>query len=93
MIRMQNIALRRGSQLLFESVSRNIYPGEKIGLIGDNGSGKSSLFAALLGEISLDQGDLQLPAATRISHVAQETPDNDRSGCKNSLVLELKKGS
>ena len=79
MIKMQNIALRRGSQLLFEKVSRNIYPGDKIGLIGDNGSGKSSLFAALLGEISMDQGDLHLPAAMRISHVAQETPDNDRS--------------
>lgn len=85
MIRMQNIALRRGSQLLFEGVSRNIYPGEKIGLIGDNGSGKSSLFAALLGEISLDQGDLQLPAATRISHVAQETPDNDRSALEHVI--------
>ena len=79
MIRMQNIALRRGSQLLFEKVSRNIYQGDKIGLIGDNGSGKSSLFAALLGEISVDQGDLYLPAAMRVSHVAQETPDNDRS--------------
>ena len=85
MIKMQNIALRRGSQLLFENVSRNIYPGEKIGLIGDNGSGKSSLFAALLGEISLDQGDLQLPAATRISHVAQETPDNDRSALEHVI--------
>ncbi len=85
MIKMQNIALRRGSQLLFENVSRNIYPGEKIGLIGDNGSGKSSLFAALLGEISLDQGDLQLPAAMRISHVAQETPDNDRSALEHVI--------
>ena len=79
MIKMQNIALRRGSQLLFEKVSRNIYPGDKIGLIGDNGSGKSSLFAALLGEISMDQGDLHWPSAMRISHVAQESPDNDRS--------------
>ena len=85
MIKMQNIALRRGSQLLFENVSRNIYPGDKIGLIGDNGSGKSSLFAALLGEISLDRGDLQLPAATRISHVAQQTPDDDRSALEHVI--------
>ncbi len=79
MIKIDNLAIRRGDQLLFENVSQNIYHGDKIGLVGDNGSGKSSLFAAFLGEIHIDRGALDLPAAMRIAHVAQETPDNDRS--------------
>ena len=79
MIKIDQLAIRRGGQLLFENVSQNIYHGDKIGLVGDNGSGKSSLFAAFLGEIHIDRGRLHMPSAMRISHVAQETPDNDRS--------------
>ena len=79
MIKLQNIALRRGTQLLFDNVTQDIHDGEKVGLIGDNGSGKSSLFLTLLGEVSIDQGDLYLPSAMRISHVAQETPNDQRS--------------
>ncbi len=79
MIKMQNIALRRGARLLFEAASQDIYDGEKIGLVGENGSGKSSLFAMLMGQISIDQGNLALPASMRISHVSQQTPDNEMS--------------
>ena len=78
MIRFQNISLRRGTQLLFENVTEDIHDGQKIGLIGDNGSGKTSLFSTLSGDISVDTGDLYLPQSTRISHVAQETPNNAR---------------
>ena len=74
MIKMQNIALRRGARLLFEAVSQDIYDGEKIGLVGENGSGKSSLFAMLMGQISIDQGDLALPAS--IAHFPCFTADS-----------------
>ena len=79
MIKLVDISLRRGPYLLFEDVSLDIHDGEKIGLVGDNGSGKSSLIAMMLGEIGADTGDYNLPADTRIAHVAQETPSNDRS--------------
>ena len=79
MIRLTDIALRRGRQLLFENVSLDLMPGEKIGLVGDNGSGKTSLLLMLKGDISQDQGDVELPRNTRISHAAQETPDDSRT--------------
>ncbi len=79
MIKLSDIALRRGKYLLFEQVNLDIHDGEKIGLIGDNGSGKTSLLRAMLGEIGADVGDLIIPADMRISHVAQETPDTQQS--------------
>ncbi|MEM7195804.1 MAG: ATP-binding cassette domain-containing protein [Pseudomonadota bacterium] len=79
MIKLSNIALRRGTQLLFERVSLDLHPGEKIGLVGDNGTGKSSLFDLIRGELHSDTGDITLPPDLRISHVAQETPSSDQS--------------
>ena len=79
MIRFSDVAVRRGRHLLFEGVSLDIHDGEKIGLVGDNGSGKTSLFMAMLGEVSVDGGDLVIPRNTRKSHVAQETPSSDQS--------------
>ena len=73
MIRWTGLWLRRGVKLLLEDVSAVVHPGEKVGLVGANGSGKSTLFALLRGELAPDQGDLSIPAAWRIAHVAQET--------------------
>jgi len=85
MIRFKNISLRRGSYLLFDNFSTDIHDGEKIGLVGDNGTGKTSLFFTLLGEIAIDQGDMELPESIRISHVDQQTPDNQRSAMDHVL--------
>ncbi len=85
MISFRDIALRRGTQLLFEGVNFDLHDGEKVGLVGDNGSGKTSLFSMLLGEIHSDLGDLQLPRGIRIAHVAQETPNNDSSALDHVL--------
>ena len=85
MIKFQNLALRQGKQLLFESVNQDIHDGEKVGLAGDNGTGKSSLFQAILGEIHSDQGEIILPRDMRISHVAQETPNNAQSALEHAL--------
>ncbi|GHU08548.1 ABC transporter ATP-binding protein [Betaproteobacteria bacterium] len=74
MICFRNLRLARGARTLVEGASVQIFPGWKVGLTGANGSGKSSLFALLRGQLTPDQGDLELPAAWVIAHVAQETP-------------------
>lgn len=73
MITITNMSLNRGNRSLFSDASLAIQPGYKVGLIGTNGTGKSSLFALLLGELEADRGKVMLPARLRISHVAQET--------------------
>ncbi|HRH81569.1 MAG TPA: ATP-binding cassette domain-containing protein [Thiobacillaceae bacterium] len=79
MIRLQSLTLIRGTKPLLEGADLALNPGEKVGLIGANGSGKSSLFALLRGELHPDAGDADFPAAWRIAHVAQETPALERS--------------
>ncbi|HET7198462.1 MAG TPA: ATP-binding cassette domain-containing protein [Burkholderiales bacterium] len=79
MIRLSNVTLRRGVKALLEGADVALNPGERIGLIGANGSGKSSLFALLRGELHADRGEVDLPGHWRISHVAQETPALERS--------------
>ncbi len=74
MIRISNLTLARGGKRLLEDAALTIHAGHKVGLIGANGSGKSSLFALLRGEIDADAGDASLPPAWVISYVAQEAP-------------------
>ena len=70
--------LIRGTKVLLEAADVALNPGEHIGLIGANGSGKSSLFALLRGELHADKGDVDFPPHWRIAHVAQETPALER---------------
>ncbi|PWF24845.1 ABC-F family ATP-binding cassette domain-containing protein [Corticimicrobacter populi] len=79
MIRFQQVSLARGVKPLLEKVDLILNPSDKIGLIGANGAGKSSLFALLRGELHTDQGDLSYPPNWRVAYVAQETPALDRS--------------
>jgi ATP-binding cassette, subfamily F, member 3 len=78
MIRFINVSLMRGTKPLLESVDLTLNPGDKIGLIGANGAGKSSLFGMLRGELHADQGEIDFPAKWRMAYVAQETPALDR---------------
>jgi ATP-binding cassette subfamily F protein 3 len=73
-IAFRNFALRRGGRLLLDGVDAALHDGWKIGVAGRNGSGKSSLFAAILGEVEADAGALDVPTGLRIAAVAQETP-------------------
>jgi ATP-binding cassette subfamily F protein 3 len=73
MITFRNFALRRGGRLLLEGVDAVFLDGWKIGVAGRNGSGKSSLFAAITGAVEADAGALDVPAGLRIASVAQET--------------------
>ena len=74
MIQFRNLTLARGGRRLIEEASLQIHAGWRVGLVGANGSGKSSLFALLRGELHADAGDCEMPAAWRIATVAQETP-------------------
>lgn len=74
MIAFRAFALRRGGRLLLEGVDAVLHDGWKVGLAGRNGSGKSSLFAAIMGGVEADAGALDVPAGLRIASVAQETP-------------------
>jgi ATP-binding cassette subfamily F protein 3 len=74
MIAFRNFALRRGERLLLSDVDIALHAGARVGVIGRNGCGKSSLFAAIQGEVEPDRGDIDLPNRMRLASVAQETP-------------------
>jgi len=77
MIKLNQLSIRRGARLLFESANLTVHPGQKVGLTGANGTGKSSLFALLRDELHADHGSVSIPVAWVIAHVAQETPAVD----------------
>jgi ATP-binding cassette subfamily F protein 3 len=79
MIRFLSVSLMRGTKPLLEGVDLTLNPGDKIGLIGANGAGKSSLFAMLRGELHADLGEIDFPAKWRMAYVAQETPPLERA--------------
>ncbi len=79
MIRSAGLIVRRATQLLLEDAAFVIHPGERIGLVGRNGCGKSTLFALMRGEIDADGGDLHIPESWRMASVAQTISDTDRS--------------
>ena len=77
MLRLLDAALARGTHVLYEHVTLTASDGERVALIGENGCGKSSLFAAVLGELSLETGEIEASAAERIAHVAQSVLETD----------------
>lgn len=78
MLQLNQIELRRGAKLLFENASLQAHAGQRMGVIGVNGSGKSSLFALILGQLDADAGQLQLNPRDVIAHVAQESPHSEQ---------------
>jgi len=85
MIRIEELTLRRGIKVLLDKASVVLQPGEKVGLVGANGAGKTSLFALLLGQLHPDGGDFSMPNGWRISHVAQETEATSRSALEHVI--------
>ncbi|MCG7657281.1 ATP-binding cassette domain-containing protein [Wielerella bovis] len=79
MIELKNLTLQRGTKVLLNQANATINPRQRVGLIGKNGTGKSSLFALIKGEISQDSGDCQIPKTWKLAAVAQETPALDVS--------------
>ncbi len=78
MLNLVNLSLRRGPQLLIADASLSVHAGERVGLVGANGSGKSSLFSLIRGELQPDAGECRLPPRLVTAHVAQETPPDPR---------------
>jgi ATP-binding cassette subfamily F protein 3 len=79
MIILKNVVLRRGSKVLLGDASVALTPGEKVGLVGRNGAGKSSLFAMLNGTLHEDGGEFSIPAQWRMAQVAQDMPETEQS--------------
>ncbi len=77
MIQLKNLTLRRGTKVVLEGASLTLNPGEKVGLVGRNGAGKSSLFALLTGKLQADAGDAEVPAHWQVAEVAQDMPETD----------------
>jgi ATP-binding cassette subfamily F protein 3 len=77
-ITVRNVTLRRGAKVVLEGASFTLNPGEKAGLVGRNGAGKSSLFALLTDRLHADAGDVDLPPKWRIGEVAQHMPETDQ---------------
>jgi len=74
MLRLEQLSLRRGVRELLHDVTCTIHAGQKMGITGANGTGKSSLFALIRGELHADGGNISIIPGTVIAHVAQETP-------------------
>ena len=86
MITLKNVVLRRGAKVILDSASVTLNPGEKIGLVGRNGAGKSSLFAMLNGTLHEDGGEFFIPSQWRMAQVAQDMPETEQSA--TSYVIE-----
>lgn len=79
MIYINNLEIMRGTNTLLKDATATIYPHKRVGLVGRNGCGKSTLFAAIKGELSPESGEIIIPNGWVISSVAQETPGLDKS--------------
>ncbi len=77
MIVLRDVTLRRGVKVVLSAASVTLQPGEKVGLVGRNGAGKSSLFSLLTGRLHADAGDVEWPPRWRLAEVAQEMPETD----------------
>ena len=97
MLKITDLSLRRGTRLLLENIALDVFPGQRMGLTGANGCGKSSLFSVIAGRLEADQGNVTLPRGALISEVPQETPESSQTaidyvidGDKSYRSLELK---
>ncbi|WP_345817136.1 ATP-binding cassette domain-containing protein (plasmid) [Paraburkholderia sp. PREW-6R] len=86
MISVRNVTLRRGVNVVLDNASVTFTPGEKIGLVGRNGAGKSSFFGLLNGTLHEDSGEFSIPTAWRMGQVAQEMPETGQSA--TDFVIE-----
>ena len=77
MINLRNITLRRGVKVVLQNANVTLQPGEKVGLIGRNGAGKSSLFSLMTHRLQADSGDVEIPPRWRVGEVAQEMPETE----------------
>ena len=89
MITIRNITLRRGVKVVLKDASVTLQPGEKVGLIGRNGAGKSSLFSLITHRLQADAGDVEIPPRWRMGEVAQEMPETSDGATEFVLQGDL----
>ncbi len=89
MIMLKNLTLRRGVKVVLQDTSLTLNPGEKVGLVGRNGAGKSSLFSLLAGRLQADAGDVEMPPRWRIGEVAQSMPETTEPATDFVLAGDL----
>ena len=77
MLRLNDVTIARGTRILYEHATAVADAADRVGLVGENGCGKSSLFAAILGELAPEAGTIDTPPLERISHVAQSVVETD----------------
>lgn len=85
MLRISDLTLSRPSRVLLEGTSLTVWPGQHVGMVGANGSGKSSLFAAIRGELAPERGEIAMPPRWVIAHVAQEIATTDKAVIEHVL--------
>jgi ATP-binding cassette subfamily F protein 3 len=78
MLNFSDVAIRRGTRLLFSEATFGLFRGEKVGITGENGSGKSSLLALVRGDLQPDAGTFEMPSNLKVAHVSQELPASDQ---------------
>src|SRR5215469_9310754 len=78
MLNFSDVAIRRGVRLLFSDATFGLFRGEKVGITGENGSGKSSLLALVRGELQPDAGTFEMPSSLAVAYVSQEIAPTDR---------------
>ena len=86
MLHIDSLTYRIGGRVLLENATANFPSGHKVGLVGRNGTGKSTLLRLIMGELEADSGDINLQRDTRVGTVAQQTPEGDRT--PRDFVLE-----
>jgi ATP-binding cassette subfamily F protein 3 len=79
MLSIDDISIRIAGRLLLDQASARITPGSRVGLVGRNGTGKSTLFNAITRDLSVEQGKIELPSRWRIGRLAQEAPNGPES--------------
>ncbi|MEE4282101.1 MAG: ATP-binding cassette domain-containing protein, partial [Pseudomonadales bacterium] len=78
MLRADNLQFRRGQEVLFEHLNFIVHPGQRVAIAGRNGVGKSTLFQLILGELEIDDGELEVPTQWVVGHMEQEAEVTDR---------------
>ena len=93
MLKIQDITYAIDGRRLFENASATIPTGHKVGFVGPNGTGKTTLFRIIRGELALEGGEIELPRRAKIGGVAQEAPATDQSLIDTVLAADLERAS
>jgi len=91
MLSIQNISIRLAGRLLIDHATVQITPGARVGLVGCNGTGKSTLFRAIRGELATESGSIAIPPRWRVGSLAQEAPDGPESLVEIVLKADLER--